>query len=65
MDLYTFDVFRRNGFELGFVKHVPVPYPQESEEFVPCLSIIDVIMNTSREEAHAMLSSRTIITERG
>ena len=63
MELYTFDIFRKNGFKLGFVEHVPVPYSQGSREFVPCLSIIDVIMSTSREEAQGMLTSCNIITE--
>lgn len=63
-ELYSFDVFRENGFELGFLEHVPIPYSQESKEFVPCLSIIDVIMSTSQEEAQGMLTSYNIITER-
>lgn len=63
MELYSFDVFRENGIELGFVEHVPVPYPQDSDEFIPSLSIIDVIMNTSREEAQSMLASYNLITE--
>ena len=63
MELYSFDVFRENGFELGFVKYMPKPYPQDSKEFIPSLSIIDVIMNTSREETQSMLDSCRIITE--
>lgn len=65
MDLYSFDLFRDNGLTLGFVEHVSTPYPQGSEEFVPSLSIIDAIMNTTREETQAMLASCRIITERG
>lgn len=63
MELYTFDAFRENGLKLGFVEHVPTPYPQDSKVFIPSLSIIDVIMNTSREEAQSMLASCNIITE--
>lgn len=62
--LYSFEDFRAHGIKLAFVRCHPVPYPQvRVEEFVPNLSIVDVIMNTSRQEAHDMLASFDLITE--
>lgn len=55
-DLYSFDEFRRRGIRLRFIDPVLRPYPQLGEGFVPRLSIIDAIMNNSRDALHAMLS---------
>ena len=55
-DLYRFDEFRSRGIRLRFIDPVLRPYPQLSAEFVPRLSILDVIMNNSRDAVHAMLS---------
>lgn len=55
-DLYRFDEFRSRGIRLRFIDPVLKPYPQLSAEFVPRLSILDVIMNNSRDAVHAMLS---------
>lgn len=64
MKLYSFEDFRAHGITLGFVRCHPVAYPQiRVEEFVPNLSIIDVIMNTSQQEAHDMLTDFDLITE--
>lgn len=44
MELYSVDAFRTRGIALKFIKSKPFEYPQFDMEFVPWLSIIDVMM---------------------
>lgn len=44
MELYSKDVFRDKGIELKFIRSLPFEYQQLGNEFVPWLSIIDVMM---------------------
>lgn len=44
MELYSKEVFREKGVELKFIRSLPFEYPQFGSEFVPWLSIIDVMM---------------------
>lgn len=44
LDLYNKGVFSQNGICLQFVKSEITPYKQYNNEFVPGLSIIDVLM---------------------
>jgi hypothetical protein len=44
MELYSRDEFREQDVELKFIKPKPFEYIQFGEEFVPWLSIIDVMM---------------------
>ncbi len=44
MDLYSKEAFREKGIELKFIKSKSFEYPQFGDEFVPWLSIIDVMM---------------------
>jgi hypothetical protein len=44
MDLYSKETFREKSIELKFIKSKPFEYPQFGNEFVPWLSIIDVMM---------------------
>lgn len=53
---YTKDAFREMGVNLEFlVRNDDIRYKQRSDEFVPDLSIIDMMMYCSREELHDML----------
>jgi hypothetical protein len=54
--LYHPERFRTAGISLRFVEPAPIAYPQFGGEFCPSLSIIDVLMFNSREEAKALLS---------
>lgn len=54
-DLYVAEAFRNKGIELRFIKTKPVEYKQFDNEFVPWLSIIDVMMFNSKEEIIKML----------
>ena len=53
--------FEAAGIELKFPKMRPVEYPQFKNEFVPNLSIIDVMMFNSREECRRLLEEYDII----
>jgi hypothetical protein len=53
MALYSKETFREKGIELKFIQSKPFEYPQFGEAFVPWLSIIDVMMFNSKEEAFA------------
>jgi hypothetical protein len=46
-DLYDRDHFNSRGIELFFIKSGEIAYPQFKNEFVPWLSIIDVMMFNS------------------
>lgn len=47
MELYTKETFLEKGIDLKFIKSKPFKYTQFSNEFVPWLSIIDVMMFNS------------------
>lgn len=44
MELYSKEVFLEKGIELKFIRSLPFEYEQLGNEFVPWLSIIDVMM---------------------
>lgn len=48
-DLYEVQTLRNKGIELRFIKTKPVEYKQFDNEFVPWLSIIDVMMFNSKK----------------
>ena len=60
-ELYDFEEFRENGIELSFLKTDDITYPQFGGEFVPNLSIIDVMMFNSVPEIQDMLNRYTLI----
>ena len=56
MDYYDKDAFREMGISLQFLRrNEDIRYQQRCDEFVPDLSIIDVMMYCSRDEIHDML----------
>ena len=61
MELYDFEEFRENGIELAFLKSDEITYPQFGGEFVPNLSIIDVMMFNSVPEIQDFLNQYTLI----
>ena len=61
MELYDFKEFWENGIELAFLETDEIVYPQFGGEFVPDLSIIDVMMFNSVPEIQDMLSRYTLI----
>lgn len=61
IELYSKDNFKKNGLELKFLKSKNIEYKQFNNEFVPWLSIIDVLMFNSVEDIQKMLDEYELI----
>jgi hypothetical protein len=59
--LYDKDIFRAHGLELSFIQARKVPYKQFKNEFVPWLSILDVLMFNSVEETRDLLREYELV----
>lgn len=59
--LYSKKDFEEQGIELNFVETVPVAYEQFNHDFIPALSIIDVLMFNSPETIKKMLDQYRLI----
>lgn len=57
VELYSKDVFRSLGIELSFIKSYPYLYKQYDNEFVPWLSIIDVLMFNQTDAVRECIST--------
>jgi hypothetical protein len=60
-DLYSRDHFNNNSIKLNFLKPRIVSYLQLGSEFVPHLSIIDIMMFNSKEEVKNLLKEYDLI----
>ena len=58
MELYSRETFLENGIDLKFIQSKPFEYPQLGKEFVPWLSIIDVMMFNSVETIRGSLVTK-------
>jgi hypothetical protein len=61
IQLYSKDEFKNEGINLHFLKANDFKYKQFNNEFVPWLSIIDVMMFNSPEEINKMLNLYELI----
>lgn len=61
MELYSKEEFAANGITLKFVKTNPLSYKQFQNEFVPNMSIIDVLMFNSIDETNRLLHQCELI----
>ena len=59
-DLYSVPSFKNEGVNLFFLKPEALVYPQFHNEFVPWLSIIDVLMFNSKANIHSLLNAYTL-----
>lgn len=59
--LYSKDYFSEHGIQLSFIQTEPIEYNQNQQEFIPNLSIIDVLMHNSKEEIKDMLNRYELI----
>jgi len=59
-EMYSKERFQSHGFELKFLASDLVPYQQYHHDFVPWLSIIDVLMFNAKEEVSNMLKKYTL-----
>ena len=60
-ELYSKEKFAENGLKLDFIKSKPVVYSQFKNQFVPWLSIIDVMMFNSLEAINKMLDQYELV----
>mgnify|MGYP002869160599 CR=1 FL=1 len=58
--LYPKEEYIQAGIKLGFIQHKLNPYFQNNENFLPALSIIDVLMFNGAEKTSEMLQDYTI-----
>ncbi|MHA7865682.1 WbqC family protein [Flagellimonas marinaquae] len=57
-ELFDNEKYRSAGVQLNFIEVKPIPYQQHlSEDFVPNMSIIDILMFCDLEEIHLMLDN--------
>ncbi len=61
-DLYSTKKFRENGISLRFIKMGDIHYNQFDNEFIPNLSIIDVLMFNSKEQIQRMLNNYELVS---
>lgn len=59
--LYQKEEFKDNGLDLYFIKSNPVLYKQFTEDFIPWLSIIDVMMFNSKDEIQNHLKNFSLV----
>lgn len=60
-DLYDKKDFKANGIELKFIQPSSFTYKQNIENFIPNLSIIDVLMNNSTDIIRNNLDNYTLV----
>jgi hypothetical protein len=61
MELYDKELFAQNDILLNFIKAKRIEYPQFKNEFVPFLSIIDIMMFCSVEQIHGFLNEFELV----
>jgi WbqC-like protein family len=61
LELYNKDVFAKENMTMNFIKSLPVEYKQFKNEFVPWLSMIDVLMFNSKEEINRFLDNYELV----
>ncbi len=61
LELYSRDVFQMNRIDLKFIKSGDISYNQFHNEFIPWLSIIDVMMFNSKDEIKDLLMQVSFI----
>ena len=61
MELYSAERFASQGMELKFIKSEPISYRQFGNEFVPWLSILDVMMFNTKQDIQKYLNAYTLI----
>lgn len=59
--LYSRDDFKNEGIDLKFLQSNLSPYTQFTNEFVPCLSILDIIMFNSPKDTSKMLNNFVLL----
>tara|TARA_B100000927_G_scaffold25792_1_gene19303 strand:- start:2593 stop:3300 length:708 start_codon:yes stop_codon:yes gene_type:complete len=60
-ELYDVQDFKNEGLDLMFIKSPPLNYKQYNNEFIPWLSILDVLMFNKRQDITDYLNEYTLI----
>jgi len=60
-ELYNKEIFKQNGIKLNFLKTELVEYKQFKNDFVPFLSIIDILMFNSKNDIKEMLKKFELV----
>lgn len=60
-NLYDKERFIKENMQLSFIKMNEIVYPQFKNEFVPCLSIIDVLMFNDKDRMRQMLKKFSLV----
>jgi WbqC-like protein family len=60
IELYSKNDFKQEGIELCFLKSDNISYRQFDNEFIPWLSVIDVMMFNTKEEMIRLLGLKTL-----
>lgn len=55
-ELYDKEIFKKEGIDLRFIKSKNIEYTQFDHEFVPWLSIIDILMFNEIEQVKSYLT---------
>ena len=61
LELYDKDFFGAKNIKMNFIKSNQIEYPQFKNEFVPWLSIIDVLMFNSKEKITIFLNNYELV----
>ena len=61
LELYDKSYFQNKGVQLGFVQSREIAYRQFGEEFIPWLSVIDLLMFNSKTSIKEILSAYEIV----
>ena len=61
VELYSKDTFLQNNIKLGFIKSKEIVYEQFNNEFVPWLSILDILMFNDKDKIKSMLTNYEVI----
>lgn len=61
MELYDRNAFSNEGIALNFIKTQPINYSQFKNEFIPWLSIIDVMMFNSSNDVKTLLNRYELV----
>ena len=61
LELYSKERFELNGIKLQFQKSKPINYSQYKDEFVPWLSIVDVLMFNTKDEVSFFLREYNLV----
>lgn len=61
VDLYDKAEFKSSGLELNFIKSKAIEYKQFDDEFVPWLSIVDILMFNKKEDIKKMIAEYELI----